>query len=806
MVTIGIWSYADLHRLENTLVSLRAYTTAPYKLVVLGDGLRAARDGHNMHLDTDRPLGAAACFNRLIAHDDADVVVFLESGSIVTPRWLDLLLEGLQADPGHGLAGPSTNRAWNAQRQCDAPGDDVADHAVASYAAQLARRYQGTYRTLEPLYSLADFCYVVRRQVIDAVGAADAQYGLGPCWEMDYNIRAARAGFKGVWACAAYVHRPPVPAQRHRDETRFFAASRRRYQDKFCRLKLARQRRDYCGHCEGDACTSFAPRELIQIRCPLGPSQRHSSAPMRPAPRLQHAPAARPPLQRQTAPRPQHRRYSTAEPWPMVSCIMPTHNRRPFVAQALQYFLRQDYPQCELIIVDDGSEPVRDLIPDDPRLRYLRLDRKRTIGAKRNLACQEARGEVIVHWDDDDWMAPWRLRYQVDSLRAAQADICGLDQVLFYDPLAQRAWQYMYPRNAKPWVAGGTLCYTKAFWQRHPFPDLNIGEDARFVWATTGKSLLALQEQTFYVAMIHPGNTSPKRTADQRWHPYPAGEVRALLGEDWGFYHRRAQDRTHDAARRSSILATPIQVGNRIPLVSCIMPTYSRRRFVPQAIRYFLRQDYPERELIVVDDGADAVGDLIPNDPSVRYLRLSHKHSIGAKRNLACEAAKGAIILCWDDDDWYAPHRISYQVAPLLEGKADVTGLDRGLLFCLPSRQFWTYTAHLHSRMFAQGVVGGTTAFWKRLWEQGARFPDASLAEDAAFLQALARRGARLAKLTNAGTFIYVRHDQNSWRFTPGRFLDGSSWQRVELPAFIPEPDRAFYGLVTPAAAGRGSE
>ena len=204
------------------------------------------------------------------------------------------------------------------------------------------------------------------------------------------------------------------------------------------------------------------------------------------------------------------------------------------------------------------------------------------------------------------------------------------------------------------------------------------------------------------------------------------------------------------------------------------MPTYNRRRFVPQAIRYFLRQDYPDRELIVVDDGADAVSDLIPNDPSICYLRLHNKHSIGAKRNLACAVASGAIIVCWDDDDWYAPDRISYQVAPLLEGKADVTGLDRGLLFSLPSRQFWACSADLHSRMFAQSIVGGTVAFWKRLWEQGARFPDASLAEDAAFLRVLARRSARLARLTNAGTFIYVRHDYNSWCFTPGRFLDSS--------------------------------
>src|SRR5215213_744350 len=102
---------------------------------------------------------------------------------------------------------------------------------------------------------------------------------------------------------------------------------------------------------------------------------------------------------------------------PLVSCIMPTHDRRPFVGRAIEQFLRQDYPRRELIVVDDGADAVRDLVPglgadpgsETPRIRYLRLESRRTLGGKRNLACREAQGAVIVHWDDDDWMAPWRL-------------------------------------------------------------------------------------------------------------------------------------------------------------------------------------------------------------------------------------------------------------------------------------------------------------------------------------------------------------------------------------------------------------
>jgi glycosyltransferase involved in cell wall biosynthesis len=221
---------------------------------------------------------------------------------------------------------------------------------------------------------------------------------------------------------------------------------------------------------------------------------------------------------------------------PLVSCIMPTADRRAFAAQAIRYFQEQDYPNKELLIFDDGSESLADLVPRDPAISYLRLDHKLALGAKRNLACTEARGEIIVHWDDDDWMAGWRLTYQVDALLKEQADLCGLDNLLFYDPARDEGWQYVYDLGKKFWVAGATLCYRKSFWRQNPFPNINIGEDTRFVWASRSTKMLALKDNRFYVAMIHPGNTSPKQTADRRYQSYPASEVKKLLEAERSFY------------------------------------------------------------------------------------------------------------------------------------------------------------------------------------------------------------------------------------------------------------------------------
>lgn len=228
---------------------------------------------------------------------------------------------------------------------------------------------------------------------------------------------------------------------------------------------------------------------------------------------------------------------------PLASCIMPTANRRALVPQAIHYFLRQDYPNRELIILDDGIECVDDLIPEDKRIRYLRLPQKLSMGTKHNMACEMAHGEIIVHWDDDDWVSPRRVSYQVHELQehssgAAIETLCGLSRVMFYDPRSQRAWEYRYP-GGKPWVLGSTFCYYKSFWERHRFPNMNEGADTTFVWNLQNVNVHAHPDHTFHVGTVHAHNTSPKRTETIGWHPLSSHEIRCLMNdEDWSFYER----------------------------------------------------------------------------------------------------------------------------------------------------------------------------------------------------------------------------------------------------------------------------
>jgi O-antigen biosynthesis protein len=738
-VSVGIHVHADPDRLRLTLASLGSSTPPTVDLLLLPDGpdeftrTALAAYGNIPQSATDKPLGVAACFNRLAICSQAQVVVLLESGCVVGRGWLEHLLAALQADPRNGLAGPSTNNSWNEQcllRQSSAHLFAYSSHTLADVdrMSQAVRQHFGpATRGLEPLYSLADFCYMVRREVIDAIGAADESYGLGPCWEMDYNIRAARAGFRGVWACSAYVHRAPFTARRVIEETRRFDASKRLYQDKFCGLRLRGERSDYEPHCRGAECEHFAPIGLVQIHRPLFA-----------------VPAQSPPRKVVVPPK--------ADTVPMVSCIMATRDRRDYVLQSIRYFQRQNYPSRELLILDDGTQDLSSEIGTDQRIRYLRLPPGLTIGAKRNRGCELARGNIIAQWDDDDWYAPNRLSAQAAPLLAGTAQISGLSAGVFFDLDRWQFWRCSPALHERMFVGdvhGGTLVFQRSlFEQGLRYPDRSLAEDAWFLHYAIrrGARLHKLPGEPLFIYLRH---------ARSSWR-FACGEFidrdgwqRApepfLPPEDRAFYQARSAGR-----------AIP-QNATQQPLVSCIMPTANRRALVPQAIQYFRRQDYPQRELLILDDGRDPVGDLVPTDPAIRYIRLDGTRSLGAKRNLACELSAGEIIVHWDDDDWMSDRRLSYQVDSLLQQpEKDLCGLARVLFYDPGLDRAWVYVHPDSSRAW---VSGNTLCYRKSLWQHH-RFHDINEGEDTLFVWSLSED--RMLRLPDSTFYVATVHARNT--------------------------------------------
>lgn len=194
---------------------------------------------------------------------------------------------------------------------------------------------------------------------------------------------------------------------------------------------------------------------------------------------------------------------------PHVSCIMPTANRPLYIPLAVHYFLNQDFRDAELIIIDDGKYSVESLIPDHHRIKYFFTKPLGSIGLKRNYACSKSTGEVIMHWDDDDYYAQDWITKQLNAIKISGADIVGLNAIIFFSPLMKKFWRYANKETEHPWLSGATLAYTRTFWEKHPFKNLNIGEDYDYVW-NSGAKLYAHDYPNGFIATLHAGNTTLK--------------------------------------------------------------------------------------------------------------------------------------------------------------------------------------------------------------------------------------------------------------------------------------------------------
>ena len=89
----------------------------------------------------------------------------------------------------------------------------------------------------------------------------------------------------------------------------------------------------------------------------------------------------------------------------LLTIIIPTYNRPQLLLKAVNSALAQTIDSLEVIVVDDCSSQPIDL-PEDPRLRIIRLEQNKGGAAARNIGVEAARGKWITFLDDDDLLLP----------------------------------------------------------------------------------------------------------------------------------------------------------------------------------------------------------------------------------------------------------------------------------------------------------------------------------------------------------------------------------------------------------------
>lgn len=108
---------------------------------------------------------------------------------------------------------------------------------------------------------------------------------------------------------------------------------------------------------------------------------------------------------------------------PLVTAVIPTHNRPDLVQRAIRSALNQTYANLEVIVVVDGPEPETVKLLEalrEPRLRVIELQENVRCSEARNTGVRAARGEWIASLDDDDEWMPEKIARQVEV--AARAD------------------------------------------------------------------------------------------------------------------------------------------------------------------------------------------------------------------------------------------------------------------------------------------------------------------------------------------------------------------------------------------------
>jgi glycosyltransferase involved in cell wall biosynthesis len=226
----------------------------------------------------------------------------------------------------------------------------------------------------------------------------------------------------------------------------------------------------------------------------------------------------------------------------LVSIVTPTHGRARLLPRLARCFARQSYPELELVVLDDSPEPAASFT-QDPRVRYVHDPVRTSIGHKRNRLLELARGELVVHFDDDDLYAPGYVAAVVDKLsgadfftfsawhlwRHADRSLWYWDTTRIAEPhfvvggAPHESLRLLYPAEgvAEParrafvennlWGYGFSYAYRRDLARRVEFPDRDHGEDLELVQrlGRQGARIAAAADpEGLVLHVLHEGSTS----------------------------------------------------------------------------------------------------------------------------------------------------------------------------------------------------------------------------------------------------------------------------------------------------------
>jgi len=237
-VSIIVPAYNELPHCKACVRAVRRCTYRPHQLILVNNGSTDGIAGYidrlegveAVHAPANR--GFAAGINKGLARASGHVCI-LHSDVVVTPGWLDALVEAMLQRDTIGLAGPVTNWARPPQRI-----DGLQFHSEAQVASFAQAWTAGNGNTDLHVTRLGGFCMVIRDGVWQRLGEFDERFEPAGYEDDDYCTRARRAGYELLLVRGTFVyHRGgrSLSAMGIAGETMqaMLEANRRRYMEKW---------------------------------------------------------------------------------------------------------------------------------------------------------------------------------------------------------------------------------------------------------------------------------------------------------------------------------------------------------------------------------------------------------------------------------------------------------------------------------------------------------------------------------------------------------------------------------------------
>lgn len=220
-VDVVVCIHGALPYVQRCVESVLADDSYPYRLLLMDDGsedttsswLKAFAEAHEnviFHREEHR-TGYTMTANRALRLSNADLLILLNSDTMVPSGWIEKLIECGYSDERIGIFGPLSNiGGWQSLPHTKDDKDRWIYNSIPtdSSISEIDRRVERVSQKAFPRVPLLNgFCFAIRREVMDAIGCFDEDsFPEGFHEEYDYCLRAAAAGFDIAIADHTYVY------------------------------------------------------------------------------------------------------------------------------------------------------------------------------------------------------------------------------------------------------------------------------------------------------------------------------------------------------------------------------------------------------------------------------------------------------------------------------------------------------------------------------------------------------------------------------------------------------------------------